>query len=599
MQLCFLTPCLRHCEHANFSILATGGIFRGDKDCLTTGFLPFQFFNIIPESPRDNLPESFSYPPVFAFVASSFSTSDKLHGRNATQGARRIRLIRLKNWFYVLKCFFVRFEIASASFFTILLEFATMPLKLFVIAPLILSVLGLGSCAPFRPDPVPDVASDIPATFSAETGTAAPETKWWTSFDDPELNSFIESAFSKSPELEQVYARLRQARAVAEIAGADLYPDLTGTGDLGYSRRRIKNGISDTFSSRNYSAGLSGSYEPDLWGKIRAEREASLLSVEAREQDLNFAALLLAGEISDRWIRIVSQKMQIALLEEQLETNFTFLELIVLRFRQAIVSALDVYQQQQVIDRLRAEIPLAQAEKERLINELAVLAGNPPRSIVEIGRERLPKLTPAPPAGIPADLLEYRPDIRAVQARLRAAGWDVAAARANRLPSVSLKAGGFIDGDHLDFLLDNWILTLASGIAAPIFDGNRRAAEVDRTEAVVDENLAFYRETVLVAIREVENALVTEARQLEHIEKLKKVVETARIALRQAVLRYRNGLTDYLPVLTQILTVQDLERNLIVQRETLLRNRVNLHLALGGTWASEILPPTLAPAPET
>ncbi len=455
-----------------------------------------------------------------------------------------------------------------------------------IILPLIIFALGFGSCAPFRPDPLPDAASDIPEAFSVATGSAAPGIEWWAAFEDPELNALVESSFSKSPDLEQVYARLRQARAIAEIAGAGLYPDLTGTGDLAHSRRRIKNGIADTFSSRNYSAGLSGRYELDLWGKIRAEREAALLSVEAREQDLNFATLLLAGGISDRWIRIVSQKMQIALLEEQLDTNLTFLELIELRFRQAMVSALDIYQQQQVIDRLRAAIPLAQAEKERLINELAVLTGNPPRSIVEIERARLPELTPAPPSGIPADLLEYRPDIRAAQARLAAAGWDVAAARADRLPSVSLTAGGFLNSDHLDLLLDNWILTLASGVTAPVFDGNRRAAEVDRTRAAADENLAFYRETVLEAIREVEDALVTEARQLEHIEKLEKVIETGRKALRQAVLRYRNGLTDYLPVLTQILTVQDLERNLIVQLEILLRNRVQLHLALGGTWTN-------------
>ena len=134
---------------------------------------------------------------------------------------------------------------------------------------------------------------------------------------------------------------------------------------------------------------------------------------------------------------------------------------------------------------------------------------------------------------------------------------------------------------------------------SPIFDGNRRAAEVDRTRAAVDENLAFYRETVLEAIREVEDALVTEAKQLEHIEKLEKVIETARRAFRQATLRYRNGLTDYLPVLTQILTVQDLERNLIVQQEILLRNRVQLFLALGGTWTSEVIPVENQPDSQT
>jgi outer membrane protein TolC len=260
-----------------------------------------------------------------------------------------------------------------------------------------------------------------------------------------------------------------------------------------------------------------------------------------------------------------------------------------------MVSALDVYQQQQVIDRLQAEIPLVQAEKSRLVNELSVLLGKVPGSILGVNRKNFPELSPTPPAGIPADLLENRPDIRAAFKRLKSAGWNVTAARADRLPSISLNARGVLSSSKMNLLLDNWILSLAANITAPIFDGNRRSALVDRNIAVVDENLAFYRKTVLEAIREVENSLVTEAKQREHITKLEKVISTARKALRQAVLRYRNGLTDYLPVLTQISAVQDLDRNLIIQRQNLAVNRVRLYRAIGGAWANEATSPERFP----
>ena len=158
----------------------------------------------------------------------------------------------------------------------------------------------------------------------------------------------------------------------------------------------------------------------------------------------------------------------------------------------------------------------------------------------------------------------------------------MAAARANRLPEINLTAQAVYGKGALDVLFDTWLLSLAGNLVAPIFDGKRRAAEVDRTLAISDENLLAYREAVLTAIKEVEDAMVSESKQREHIDSLKLVVATARKALEEAGIRYRNGLTDYLPVLTQLLTVQRLERDLIQKRANLLIARVSLYRALGG-----------------
>ena len=464
-----------------------------------------------------------------------------------------------------------------------------MSLKAPFIILVITSILGLASCRLFNPEPIPSVQESLPDKFSEFTTDVAPEQKWWETFNDSELNAIVEEAFSNNLNLKQIWARLMQAKAKAVQAGADRYPDLTGTAGATHFRQRTKNGSALISTSENYSLGISSNYELDLWGRVRAEQEAAILSTEASEQDLKAAAITLAAEVTNRWLQIIAQRTQKHLLNEQLKTNRTFLELIELRFRHAMVSALDVYQQQQVIDQVRAQIPLVEARESKLMNELSVLLGKAPRSPLVISRPDLPKLAPMPSTGIPADLLENRPDIKAAQLRLQSAGWNVSAARADRLPSLTLSARAIFENKHLDLLLDNWLLSLAANLTAPVFDGNRRAAEVDRTMAMKDENLAAYRQTILMAIREVEDALVTEAKQKEHILELKQVIQTARKALAQATLRYRNGLNDYLPVLTQLLSVQDLECNLITQRATLLTNRISLYRSLGGTWTEDLI----------
>jgi NodT family efflux transporter outer membrane factor (OMF) lipoprotein len=328
-----------------------------------------------------------------------------------------------------------------------------------------------------------------------------------------------------------------------------------------------------------------------LWGRIRSQREAALINVDATRADLQTASITVAAEVAERWVGIVSQRLQKQLLEKQLENNLTFLDLIELRFRKGMVSALDVYQQKQVVEGVRARIPLVEAETQLLMHELAVLLGRPPRADLRLIQTDMPVVGSLPPLGLPADLLANRPDVRAAGMRLKAAEWQVAAARANRLPALRLTAGAQYGRSDLDLLFDTWLLSLAANLTAPIFDGGRRAAEVDLTRAQADERLWSYRQTVLTGVKEVEDALENETRQREHISGLESVMAAARRGLEEAAQRYRRGLSDYLPVLTQLIAVQDLERDLIRQQEALVRYRIALHRALGGGWIGNTDPP--------
>ena len=454
---------------------------------------------------------------------------------------------------------------------------------------LIIAVL-LTACSPFRPNLRPSPEGELPQTFALYTPEAERLDKWWEDFHDPELNTLVTEALTDSFTLQKAWARLNQARALSVQAGSALYPDLAATAGTTYARRGIENGLQETVTIRDYSLGLFSHYEVDLWGRIRSEWNAERLQATATREDLNAAAITLAAEVTERWANIISQGMQKRLLERQLQTNLTFLELVELRFRKAMVSALDVYQQRQVVEQVKAEIPLVEENEQLLRHELALLLGKPPRTPLNIQRSTIPIPLDIPATGLPADLLAARPDIRAAGLRLHAADWQVAAARADRLPAISLTAGASFNADKTDLLFKNWLISLAGNLVAPLFDGQRRAAEVDRTRAVADENLVFYRETVLAAVKEVEDALVSETKQREHIQGLELVIDAARGALEQAIERYRKGLNDYLPVLTQLLAVQSLERDRIRQQASLLINRINLYRALGGTWVDNLQP---------
>jgi len=461
------------------------------------------------------------------------------------------------------------------------------------------------SCSPYAPETRKSPEGQLPQIFSLYKEEGAHPQNWWEEFGDAELNAMVEEALSDNFTLQEAWARLRQANARVIQERSYLYPDLNAIPGYLIRRQTTTNDTSQVGTTgrtgmpiepvtrettESFTLGITSSYELDLWGKIRSDVEAERLTATATREDLNTAAMSVAAEVTQRWVEIISQRMQKQLLEKQLQNNNTYLELVDLRFRKAMVSALDVYQQRQVVERVKAEIPLVEAQEQLRLHELALLMGKPPRAWPQISRDELPFPAQIPAIGLPADLLANRPDVRAAGVRLRAADWQVAAARANRLPSLRLSGQASYGADQLHLLFDNWLLSLAANLAAPLFDGKRRVAEVDRTKAVVDERLLAYRRTVLTAIKEVEDALIQEEKQREHIKALKQQIETARKALNEAGERYLKGLNDYLPVLTQLLSVQNLERDLIRRQAELIIDRVSLFRALGGTWMNDLQP---------
>ena len=453
--------------------------------------------------------------------------------------------------------------------------------------------LLLGSCAPFAPRRRPEPAGVLPDAFSRSCAGPERPDRWWSAFSAPELTALVDRALADNLDLKQAWARLVQARELAVQAGAALLPTLDGTAGWTWARRKTEATRGDGHvktQTRSYSLGLAASYEVDLWARIRSQRQAARLNAVASRDDLEAAAMTLAAQVTEAWLQIAEQRADKALLEEQLKNNKTYLELMDLRFRMGQATALDIDEQQQAVARVEAQIPLTEAQEEVLRQQLAVLLGELPNTDLALNADAMPELPPLPPAGMPAEVLAQRPDVRAALVRLESSDYRVAAAKADRLPSIQLTGSTAYNAAKSGDVFDMWYQTLGASLVAPLFDGRRRASEVRRTKAVVEERVAAYRETVLNAIQEVEEALVREQKQHQHIAALEKQLKFARMALDGARERYTKGQTDYLRVLAALTAAQGLERDLIRTRRELLVFRVNLYRALGGQWTRELAP---------
>ncbi|MGE4421332.1 MAG: efflux transporter outer membrane subunit [Pseudodesulfovibrio sp.] len=459
-------------------------------------------------------------------------------------------------------------------------------------AILLLAVL-LAACSPFRPDARTEPAAPLPMGYTLYSAQPVETGRWWEALGNAELNHLVETALAANFDLEQAWARLRQVRAVAVQSSAGKYPTLDATGDYKHTRSYTKGAKDGTTTSETHAVGLEAGYELDLWGRIEAEAKGGELDYRASREDLNASAMTVAGEVVSRWLEIQSQRRKERIVEEQIKTNQTYLELIELRFRNSISTALDVYQQRQNLAKVKALLPPIKSQEQLLLNELALLMGRPVGSVTLADAE-VPQPRELPGLGLPADLLANRPDVRSAGLALSSADWSVAAARADRLPSLTLAGTGQFTGTQLGTIFDNWILTLAGAVVGPIFDGGYRRAEVDKARAVVDEKLGAYKSTVYTAFKEVEDALAEEKWQKEYLDALSAQLEASRVSLREAVSRYAQGLDDYLPVLSALMSVQELEVTMATERTNLMLYRVALYRALGGTWTDSLADPTLA-----
>jgi NodT family efflux transporter outer membrane factor (OMF) lipoprotein len=414
------------------------------------------------------------------------------------------------------------------------------------------------------------------------TGTEAIPEKWWTSFNDPELNNLIDSALTENLNLAATWEQFMAAQAILRREKSSLWPDIELV-----ARSAVSRPEPDFAGGENFQAGLAAAYEVDLWGRIRAGIEAEEFRAEASFYDYQAAAMTLSAEISATWFQLLTLKKQLGLTNRQIETNEEIIRLIRARFTSGQIRAVDILRQQQLLESTRDQKIFFETQLRLQKNQLAVLLGRPPQNLSISAESNLPELPPLPETGLPLELIRRRPDVKQAYNQVLAADREMAVAIRNKYPRISFDIIAQSRSNNYGNLFQDWAYTLAGNLVAPLLYGGRNRAEVDRTEALKNQQLFLYGQTVLNSFREVEDALIQEQKQKERIEVLERRLDLAQKTNKQLRIEFLNGLSEYLDVLLSLDQEQQLQRDILEARQTLLEHRITLYRTLAGGFETE------------
>jgi len=452
----------------------------------------------------------------------------------------------------------------------------------------------LAACST-SPPPRVDVEGDIeiPATFAAaadqqDETTTTLEDGWWRAFGDPELDALVETALANNRDLRAAAARVEAAASSRTIAGSGLWPQ-AGLSLDGQRARRVFVGFpfgsggvpSSTATSLGVSLNLS--WELDVWGRIRAGEQAAIADLQATAADHAAARLSLVGQVCKAWFAATEARQQLRLATDTVAAFTQTAQDVRDRFRRGLRPAVDVHVALANLEEAEASVPHRRELFDAARRHLQLLAGRYPTAEIATS-STLPSSLPPLPNGLPAELLQRRPDLVAAERRLAAAGCRVQAARAALYPRISLTAAGGTTSEEFENLQDTdfRVWSLGANLLQPIFQGGALRADVAQNRARMTESLALYGSTLLTAFAEVENALAAGELLIERSASLAAAAAHSSRAYEQARDRWQRGLAEFLLVADgQRQSFRSESAHLASEREV-LDNRVDLILALGG-----------------
>ena len=469
---------------------------------------------------------------------------------------------------------------------------------------LITLIACLSAACASAPRPTLDSAGvTAPPLFEQVAPTGDPLDAWLTSFGEPGLEAAVLSALSGNQDLRAAASRVEQAAAQARIAGADLYPQVSAGGRSTRQKQRFiglpipgAGGDEPPSSlSTSYGVSLDVSWEADLWGRIRAGKRAAGADLLAAREEFEAARLSLAAQTAKAWLAATEAHLQRELARRSVDAYRESYESIRRRYELGVRSALDL---RLIATQLHGAEALLASRKDqftRALRQLEILQGRYPSASAEVGDD-LPALSEPVPAGLPAQIVERRPDLRAAERRLEAAGLRVAQAKAARYPTFRLTAsGGLISNELSDIATGDFdVWSFATNLFAPLFQAGRLKAQVEGNESVLEQSLYSYAAATLTAFQEVENALSSEKLLRERMRALGNATEQARAAEELADTQYRSGVSDILALLESQRRSLEAEGQLLSVRLQSLTNRIDLHLALGGGFDAGPAPLDLA-----
>ncbi|MBB5700950.1 NodT family efflux transporter outer membrane factor (OMF) lipoprotein [Ochrobactrum daejeonense] len=450
-----------------------------------------------------------------------------------------------------------------------------------------LTVLGsiaplLAACIAVGPDyRKPDVLT--PSGWNSKTGTQAPRLgDWWNRLGDPLLDQLIADGIAGSPDMATAKAKVRQARANFTSAGGGLYPDLKGAGKYQRSDGPV------TASGDQSSLGFNTTWELDLFGGNKRGVEAAYYNVESANEQLRAALVTLIGDIATNYANLRGAQADIAIAQRNAASQRQTVALTRSQLEAGQISQVDLLSAETQAATTESQIPGLRINYAQYLNQLSVLTGRSSSALAAVLDK--PRSIPTVPrkvsAGLPADLLSSRPDIRAAERDYASSTASVGQKQALLYPSVSLtgniNTGGASFGDLGRLSTISW--GFGPSLTVPIFQGGKLNADVEAARAARDQSFIAYRKAILTALSEVENASVSLNQNRLRAAQLRRIVSNSRKINQLTLEQYRAGTKSFVDVLTAQRDLLTAENNLSQTRTQLVVNYVALQKALGGGW---------------
>lgn len=411
---------------------------------------------------------------------------------------------------------------------------------------------------------------------------------WWHTFDDPILTRLIAMAQADNRDVYQAEARVIEARARRKLAGAELLP--TSSMSMGASRTETSSALRGV-NTELYTHTLDANWEIDLFGKKRRALEAAEASKQAAQADLHDVLVSLCAEVALNYIDLRSYQTQLQITETNLAAQTETHQLTQWRWQAGLTTQLDVEQAKLTMENTRASIPSLKSSVEQAKHNLALLLGKEPsalQAMLDTGAN-IPVASAEIAVGIPADLLRRRPDVRRAERQLAAQTAQIGVAKAERYPDLTLS--GSIGLKSLEYATLYTAGAKASQIAANaalrLLDFGRISSNIAIQTALREQALGLYQETLLTALRDVENALTAYIEEHKRLASLQAAVAAGQEALQLANLQYTAGLIDFQPVLESQRSLLSAQTAAAVSEAEIAANIIRLYKALGGGWRSE------------
>lgn len=458
---------------------------------------------------------------------------------------------------------------------------------------------GLMSACAVGPDYQQPVTADLPASFAnaehAEFSDKDVDLNWWKSFNDTLLSALVDQAIGHNYDLKIARANLAEARALYLESGLNLLPTVTSHANYTEQKRSVASMNNRAFVPRElklYSTGFDASWELDFFGRVRRDVEASNDEVEVQDANLRDVGISLISEVALNYFELRGLQNQLAVAQKNADNQAKTLALTQVKLENGRGTELDTSRALAQLESTRAAIPLIESAISQDIHRLAVLTGQMPDALTEILSQPAP--LPQPPQtiqiGNPEQLLRRRPDIRSVERSLAAATARIGVATADLFPRVTFVGSISLEGSTMSALVapGSEAYSVGPKISWAAFDLGRVYARIKAADARAEASLAAYEQTVLNALEETENALVTYNQERRRRASLIIAAQASEKAHHLAHLRYQEGIEDFL-------TVLDSERQLLLDQSQLAQSETAtataltaVYKALGGGWQTVV-----------